>query len=284
MEPLWRLIETCHAVVYFAQERRHEYERIGLRGGWMGYFASRAGALGPVGPEVVSALFYNFSPAMVARALPDAWRLSTPDAAVEARLRVVDGALTRILADEVAGPAVRRAAELCRTAVEQSPESGRPLFAAHRALPLPDEPHLALFWATTALRELRGDGHNAVLLATGVDGCEAHVLMGALGLVPADQRTFRGWTDDDWEAATERLRQRGWLHRDRPALTDAGREGRAQVERDTERLAAPALGRLGATGAAELAQALTPLVDRIVASRDVPFPNAMGLPPVDQPD
>ncbi len=71
---LGQLIETVHAVVYFAPEPRERYSNLGLRGYWRGYFASRAAALGAVGPEIVTALFAGFAPAMVARAIPSVSR------------------------------------------------------------------------------------------------------------------------------------------------------------------------------------------------------------------
>ena len=57
---MWRALETLHMTVYFNPEPRDAYRRAGLRGGWMGYFASRAAAMGPVPAEVVMATFYNF--------------------------------------------------------------------------------------------------------------------------------------------------------------------------------------------------------------------------------
>jgi len=71
---MWKVLEPCHAMIYFAAEARAAYSEAGLKGYWMGYFASRSAAMGPVGPEVVAATFYNFHPRMVARAIPDAWR------------------------------------------------------------------------------------------------------------------------------------------------------------------------------------------------------------------
>ena len=41
---LWALVEAYHAVVYFAPEKVAAYREAGLKGGWMGYFASRAAA------------------------------------------------------------------------------------------------------------------------------------------------------------------------------------------------------------------------------------------------
>src|SRR6185437_12752451 len=69
----WQLVEPLHAVVYFAPEPIAAMRAAGYRGYWMGYFAHRSAPLGVVAPEVVHALFYNFSWERVSGALPDAW-------------------------------------------------------------------------------------------------------------------------------------------------------------------------------------------------------------------
>ncbi|MEV5611141.1 hypothetical protein [Streptomyces sp. NPDC052225] len=277
MEEIWRRLETCHATVYFAPEAGPGYATEGLKGFWMGYFASRSAALGAVPADVVTATFYNFAPARVARALPDAWAYCSPEAALAARLDVVDRSLRRILGGLVAEPSTAEAAALARRAVDAAPRAGRPLFAAHAAVPVPDEPHLALWWAATALREFRGDGHIAALLDAGLDGCEANVVAVALGASPQAQRDHRGWTRTEWAAATDRLRERGWLTAD-GTLTAEGRRRRRAIEAATERLAAPALAALGPADTGRLDACLRPLVRRIVDADAIPFPNAMGLP------
>src|SRR5947209_4553072 len=109
----WTHVEPIHAIVYFAPEKRAAYEQAGLRGGWMGYFASRAAAMGPVDAPVVAAIFQNFAPAMVARAIPDAWRYSSPQRALEARHAAVDAALRRLWGDAAASSdGVTAAAEM----------------------------------------------------------------------------------------------------------------------------------------------------------------------------
>ena len=50
----------------------------------------------------------------------------------------------------------------------------------------------------------------------------------------------RGWTDEEWDAATTRLQDRGWLDED-GTVTDAGRDARRQIEVHTDELAYPAL-------------------------------------------
>ncbi|MEP9382358.1 SCO6745 family protein [Nocardioides cheoyonin] len=275
---LWRLLEVYHSVVYFAQERTVHYPALGLKGGWMGYFATRSAALGRVPPEVVTACFYNFNHPMVARALPDAWLYTTPEKAYAARLRVIDDAMRRLLGglDE---PWLVEAADLAMELARVVDTAGRPLAAAHTALPVPEDPHLRLFWASAVLREYRGDGHTIALTAAGIDGCEAHVLMAALGLVPADQRVYRGWSEEDWDAATRRLAERGWVTDD-GGITEAGGRVRRDVELVTERLAHPPFARLGEGPTSRLAALLTEPVARIVTSGEIVFPNGIGQPPV----
>jgi hypothetical protein len=276
---LWRLAEIYHAVVYYAPERPAHYEALGLKGGWMAYFATRSAALGQVPPAVVTACFYNFKHTMVARALPDAWRYTTAELACEARLAVFDEAIRRLLGRGLESEETAEAADLATEAVRALSHEGRVLFAAHVSLPLPAAPHLALFWATAAMRDYRGDGHNIALAAAGVDGCEAHVLMTSMGLVPPDQRTYRGWDVEDWEGAHGRLLERGWID---PAgrLTQSGQRERAEIEELTDRLSQPMLDALGADGTRRLIRRLTPLAAGVVRGGGVPYPNGMGSPPL----
>ena len=83
---MWTLFEPIHAVTYFAPQARSAYEKAGLRGFWRGYFAGRAAPLGAAGAAVVTASFFNFAPAFVARAVPGVWELVTPDEALRIRV------------------------------------------------------------------------------------------------------------------------------------------------------------------------------------------------------
>ena len=92
-----------------------------------------------------------------------------------------------------------------------------PLFAGHLAQAWPTEPHLALWFGITLLREYRGDGHIAALTADGVSGIEALVLHGATGAVPpavlqAHARLERRRRGPRRERG---LQARGWLARRR---------------------------------------------------------------------
>ena len=164
---MWRALETLHMTVYWTPECHEAYRRAGLRGGWMGYFASRSAAMGPVPAEVVMATFYNFHPRMVRRAIPDAWGFAPPAEVLAARFEGIDATLRRLLGGWVDRREAAEAATLTRQAMEGQDPSGRPLFAAHATLPWPEPPHLALWHAATLYREFRGDAHVACLTVDG---------------------------------------------------------------------------------------------------------------------
>ncbi|HLJ08547.1 MAG TPA: hypothetical protein VKX24_08410 [Acidimicrobiia bacterium] len=275
---MWPAFETYHAHVYFVPEAAEEYRRLGLKGGWMGYFASRSAALGAASPGLVTAVFFNFHPAMVARALPDAWALAAPEDVLAARGRAADAALRRLIPQYVGSAEEAEAAALAREAAEAPALAGRPLFGALRSLPWPEEPHLQLWHACTLLREHRGDGHVVALTAAGLDGCEAHVTLTAAGTVPrATLQTNRKWSDDDWAAAEDRLRERGWLDAG-GALTDTGRAGRAEVEARTDALAEEPWRALGPERTQRLLELLAPTARAINEAGGVPVPNPVGVP------
>ena len=176
---LFDRFEPVHALTYFAPESRDAFDQAGFRGFWMGYFGARSAPLGPVTADAVTAIFYNFSPSHVAEALPAAWDLVSPADALRARETSAVAALRRCGVTD--GDAVRTAADLLGKAAASAPLDGRPLFAANRALPWPDEPVARLWHATTLLREHRGDGHLAALLVAGLDPVEALVSHTATG-------------------------------------------------------------------------------------------------------
>lgn len=256
----WRVTEPLHALVYLVQDASDVYAGLGLDP-MTGYFAARGAAFGPVGPALVAATFYNFNPALVARALPAAWARVTPEQMVAARLEIADAALTRALgAETLASREVAEAAELARTAAldAASMPHGRPLFAAHTELPWPDAPHLRLFHAQTLLREFRGDGHIACLVEAGISGLESIVLHVATGAIDGRfLRVTRGWKREQWAAATEGLRSRGLMTGDE--LSEEGRRVRESLEAATDRLAEPAYRILGEQGCLRLAELTRPL-------------------------
>ena len=269
---LWRTLEPCHSMVYFVPEGVEEYAAIGLKGARMGYFASRAAPMGAVPAEVVTATFFNFHPSVVHRAIPDAWTLATPGDILAARFRVVDRALRRIWGDDVDSPDVREAAELARTAAAGGSPQGRPLYAGHAALPWPSEPHLVLWHAVSLLREYRGDGHIAALVAAGVGPAEALHLHATSGEFPVDLlKLTRAWPEDEWGAALARLVDAGLMVAD-GALTESGSALRQHVEDTTDALAMAPWLHLGAAGCARLGELGTPLTRAILEGGGFPLP------------
>jgi hypothetical protein len=266
--------EPVHAVTYFAPEARAALDGLGYRGFWMGYFAARSAPLGMVPPEVVTAIFYNFAPERVAKALPAAWQIAGPEAALRARQDSAVAALRRYGLD--ADENVTTAVELASKAVRQAPLDGRPLFAANRALPWPDDPLAALWHAATLLREQRGDAHVAVLAAAGVSGRECNVLQAAAGGVPRDYiARARDYDDAAWRHHEQQLAERGLL--DDGSITAAGQELKDAVESTTDALALSVLDALSDDEVEALFQALTPFTRAVVAGGDLPAMTPMNL-------
>src|SRR3954468_15790148 len=183
---MFELVEPIGAIPYAADEPNEAMFALGFSDYWDTYFAGRAAPLGLATAEVVDALFYNFAPGEVARHIPKVWRTTTPEAAIAARQLGCGNALRRILGDRVDSPAFARAADLLLKAAASAPSEGRPMYAAARGLPVPDDPVGRLFHAATLLREHRGDGHIAALMVEGVGGLEAHVLLALDMGMPAE--------------------------------------------------------------------------------------------------
>ncbi|WP_158885507.1 SCO6745 family protein [Amycolatopsis anabasis] len=249
-----KALNALHSMIYFVPEAEQFLTEAGLRPGRMGYFASRAAPCGAVGPGTVAATFYNFNPDLVAKYIPRAWTLASPDRVVEARFEAVDAALRRLLGDEVVASAeLAEAAELARAATAGCSGDGRPLYAGHADLDWPDEPHLVLWHAISLLREHRGDGHIAALVVHGLGGLAALVSHTATGqgFLPAAAKETRGWSDEQWDAAVAALREDGILDA-AGALTERGVALRERVEEATNAAAADPWRHLGAEKADRL--------------------------------
>ncbi|MDQ1695310.1 MAG: hypothetical protein QOJ03_663, partial [Frankiaceae bacterium] len=129
-----KMLEPIHTHIYFVPEAGEHYVAAGVKGGRRGYFASRSAPLGVVPAEVVIATFYNFSPALVRKAIPSAWETSSPEAVLTARFAAADAALRRLLgSDVVDSDDMAEAASLAREATTAATSEGRPLFAGHAA-------------------------------------------------------------------------------------------------------------------------------------------------------
>jgi hypothetical protein len=264
----WKALEPVHALVYFAPEPSQEYAALGFdleANRAAAYFPARAAALGAVSATVVQATFFNFSAVAVAAGMDNAWETASPQQLVEARYRGVVRALRRMCGDALDTPDVVEAVELARTACEGCTPEGRSLYAGNAALAWPDVPHLQLFHAITLLREFRGDGHIAALVVEGIGGLEAAVMHVAQGDAWTREplRKTRGYSNEQWDAAVSRLRDKGWLDQ-AEQFTEQGRAVRQRVEDRTDELALPPWERLGEDGCARLRELVRPLSKAIV--------------------
>ncbi|MFF1460025.1 hypothetical protein [Streptomyces sp. NPDC058330] len=275
---MWHLLEPLHAVFYYAPEVFEEAADLGYATDerWPSYFAWRAAPLGAVGADRVTEVFHSFSPATVAEHIPAGWDVAAPGAVLDARVRAVDRAYRALFGDRVDGPEFAEAAALARRAAEAADTAGRPLAEANAALPWSDAPHIVFWQAATILREHRGDGHVAALVAAGLDPVESLVSFAAIGAAPPEVFASRGWSGAQWDAARERLAARGLLEADGTA-TDAGRALRAEVERRTDESAAGPWAVLGAEGRERLADLLGPLWVEALGSGLLPSETTLGI-------
>ena len=210
-------------------------KQLGLSEHRMSYYAVRAAALGQVAAEVVSATFYHHTVEMVSPAIPLAWSIASPERIVAARFEAVDQALRRLLPQQIESAEVVEAVELVREAMVGCSIAGRPLFAAHSALPWPSEPHVALWHGLNLFREHRGEGHTSAVMAARLTPNQTAPLLIAATGEARDGRSWR-WPDDVWNQAVAELQERGWLD-DAGGLTDEGLAARTRIEEETDGLA-----------------------------------------------
>jgi hypothetical protein len=264
---MFELVEPIGVIPYSADEPNEAMFALGFTNYWDIYFAGRAAPLGLVGPEVVDALFYNFAPGEVARHIPKVWRTTTPEAAIAARRSGCAHALRRILGDLVDAPAFARATELLLAAATSAPWDGRPMYAALRALPIPDELVARLFHAASLLREHRGDGHIAALMIEGVGGLESHVLLALdMDLPAAKFGRIHHLPAEQLAAVIDGMRARGLIGED-GWLSDRGRTVKQRVESFTDQLAAKPYECLTSGELDELMDTLQPLTALLLAAQ-----------------
>jgi hypothetical protein len=268
---IWRRLEPLHTITYFAKESHAAWEAVGMKGFWMGYFATRAAALGPVGPKLVTATFFNFHRSRVERAVPDCWHITSPGAILKARHDGMVDALTAIVDINLEDLATLAPMATDYAEAACGEIAGRPLFAAHTEQPWPGEgAAMQAWWAATLIREHRGDGHIAALVDAGVGPCEALVLQSTYTPIPRETlQGSRRWPDDEWDAAVESLASRGWITGD-GLPTAAGSAGLAAIEHRTDELATTPLRTVGLDAAAALAEAALPVAQAVMKSGVVP--------------
>jgi hypothetical protein len=177
-------------------------------------------------------------------------------------------ALRRILGDRVDSSDFARATELVLKAATSAPFEGRPMYAALRAVPNPDDVVTRLFHGASLLREHRGDGHIAALMSEGVGGLEAHVLFALSMDIPAEHfGRIHHLPAVQLADVIRGLRERGLIGDD-GALSERGRAVRQRVESLTDDLGAKPYEILEPEELDELTALLEPLAVVLVAAQD----------------
>ena len=213
-------------------------------------------------------MFYNFADGEVARHIPWVWGKTTPQEAIAVRERGSASALRQMLGELADSSALVRVACLASRAAVSAPTEGPALYAGLRELDVPEEPVARLWHAATLLREHRGDGHNAALLARGIGGTEAHVLLAlSLGMRAEEFGRVHHLPKGQLAAVVDGLRGRGLVDA-AGGFTDAGQEIRERIEALTDELAAPAYDVLGADELDELVAGLEPIAAAVKAGDD----------------
>ena len=264
---MFELVEPIGVIPYWADEPTEAMFALGFTNYWDTYFAGRAAPLGLATAEVVDALFYNFAPGEVGRHIPTVWNITTPEAAIAARQAGCVQALRRVLGDHVDTPGFAHAAELLTKAATSAPQEGRPMYAALRAIPIPDDVVARLFHAASLLREHRGDGHVVSLMIEGIGRLEAHVLLALDMGMPAEKfgRTHH-LPATQLAAVIDGMRSRGLIGDDR-WLSERGQAVKQRVEALTDDLAAPPYDFLSPHELDELETTLEPLAALLLVAQ-----------------
>ncbi len=247
-------LEPVIGQIYFAPEAHDGYVALGFepsvhRAGDVqlpdgpAYFTSRGSVMGQVSGQVIASAFAVFNPDVVVPCVDFGWTLTDADTICTARDAGALGQLERILSSAPAGR--QRVEELLRRATEEIALEGRPLAAGITRLVDPDHP-LGVIWRRgDLLREFRGDSHTAAWISAGFDAVEIGLLTELFWrLPPRSYARTRGWTDEHFDAASERLRSRGLIDAS-GSFTAAGRAAREAIERVTDEQMEPVMRRLG---------------------------------------
>ncbi len=151
---------------------------------------------------------------------------------------------------------------------EAGPPEGRYLHSGLLSLGYPGDPMGAFWRAADLVREHRGDSHIAAWIDADLDACEIGILTDPWrGQKLKTWVRSRGWTEEELDAACDRLRSRGLLAGDE--MTPAGFDLREEIETATDVMERRVVAALG-DDADALFTLLDPWCDTIVAARGYP--------------
>jgi len=265
---------ACHDLVGWMMwdpKALADFKALGVPDGIGWIVAWRLASLGDVNPAVAAAAAYSINPGVIGNVM----RLYQDVTDLDSILAVRDAAVVPGL-DEIAPGLSEGLAELSEPlwrGVDAVHFGARPMFAAHRELPRPDDVNSALsaWLAVNCLRELRGDNHWALCASEDLDAVEVGLLHSAM--VDIEEYGSEEWIarsrgngDDEIAAAWARLEAKGFASGQ--SLNDAGRRFRLDLEARTDALTAPAWDVVGLDSTLALCELVEPHHDAFVARID----------------
>jgi len=235
-------LEPFVGQVYFSRECHQNYAALGFQPSpgemngvalpeGVAYFTSRGSLMGQVPGELVAAAFAVFNPIVVIPSVTAGWQVTDATTICAARRNGAIAQLERIIGAKPGGVANIR--PILERAVSVLRPEGRPLYAGTLSQQVPDSDLGACWHFGDMLREYRGDSHTAAWIAAGLDATEIGLLTELFwGLPLKSYSRTRGWSEDDYTAAIDRLMSRGLIADG--AFTAKGRELRESVEVRTD--------------------------------------------------
>jgi len=256
-------VEPIATQGWWSRPPSERVEALGL-GFFDGYVWGRAAALGTPTPAVVVATFGVFDQTMLTAVYEQAIAAASRDDVLAAR---ADGA-REALEPFVSADDAAALADPLLAALDTVDGLGRPLFSALRSLPRPESVPGRVWRAAELVREHRGDGHVAAVVAAGIDLVTINVLTELwLGFGVGEYSATRGLGADQLASVTARLEAQGLMADG--ALTPAGRALRDDIESATDRSQQQLIDALGDT--------VEPIIERadaisaqLVAARSFP--------------
>lgn len=240
--PARRLRDALEPIATQGWWSRPPSERIAALGlGFFdGYVWGRAASLGTPSAAVVVATFGVFEPAMLTTVYEQAIAIASRDDVLAAR---AEGAAEG-LESMVSAEAATFVADPLLAALAEVDGMGRPLFSALRGLPVPTSPHGRLWRAAELVREHRGDGHLAAVVASGLEMGAINVLTELwVGFGIGEYSGTRGLSPDQLQSTVAALEAEGLVADG--DLTPAGRSRRDELEAATDRSQQQLLAALG---------------------------------------
>lgn len=260
-------IEPIATIGWWSRAAGDQFEAAGVDF-FGGYVWGRAASLGSaVDATVVVSAFGVFEPGLLTAVLDGARDAATQEQILDGRAR---GAAAGLRAATLGVPLelVTSAARSLRSALDVVAGTGRPLFSGLRSLPIPTDPHGALWRAAEMYREHRGDGNLAASIAAGLDPVEMNVLTELwLGYEVGEYSGTRGFSPDRLQQAVDSLAARGWI--DGRQISAAGRAARDEIETATDASQQSVIDAIGES-LHDLLADLTVVGDAVLAAHAAP--------------